>query len=127
MNKINDPNLNPLQKALKSFEEILTQPSNKFIIAGVIQNFEFTFELAWKSMQRYLRIQGVETASPNQVLRAAYKEKIILDLELWLTFLKKRNLSVHTYNEDVAEEVYETAKLLPAEIKKLLNNLKSNN
>lgn len=120
-----DPNLNPLKKALSSLRDILDQPRNKYIVAGVIQNFEFTFELAWKAMQRYLKLRGVETGSPNQVLRAAAKEGLILDLELWLNFLKSRNLTVHTYNEDVAEEVYETSKLLPEEIASLITKMES--
>lgn len=120
-----DPNLNPLKKALDSLEDILKQPHNKYIVAGVVQNFEFTFELSWKAMQRFLKLQGVETGSPNQVLRAAAQEGLIIDLELWLTFLKNRNLTVHTYNEDVAEEVYQAAKLLPSTVHKLITKLET--
>lgn len=118
-------NLKPLRKALSSLKEILAQPKDKFIVAGTIQNFEFTFELAWKAMQRFLKLKGVDTGSPNQVLRAAHKEGLIDDLELWLRFLKNRNLSVHTYNEDVAEEVYSTAILLPNEVDQLLPKLEN--
>ena len=58
------------------------------------------------------------------MLRAAHKERLIINLELWLKFLKERNLTVHTYNEDIADEVYEAAKQLPSEIRSLLEKLK---
>lgn len=118
-----DLNLGPLQKALMSLEDILEQPKNKYIVAGVVQNFAFTFELSWKAMQRYLKIQGVQTGSPNQVLRASKKEGLIEDLDLWLAFLKHRNLTVHTYNVEVAEEVYVMATQLPKEVRCLLDQL----
>lgn len=120
---LQEPDLNSLKKVLHSLEDILTQPQNKYIIAGVIHNFELTFGLSWKAMQCFLKLRGVDTGSPNQVLRASKKEGLIDDLELWMKFLKERNLTVHTYNENVAEEVYETAKLLPKEVRELLSKL----
>ena len=119
----NDFDLSPLQKALASLEEILQQPKNKFIVAGTVQNFEFTFELSWKAMQRFLKLRGVETGSPAQVLRSAFQEKLISDLDLWMDFLKKRNLTVHTYNQNVAEEVYQAALIFPISVKTLITKL----
>jgi len=119
----NDLNLVPLQKALMSLEDILEQPKNKYIVAGVVQNFKFTFDLSWKAMQRFLKMQGVPTGSPNQVLRAAKKEGFVEDLDLWLAFLKHRNLTVHTYNVEVAEDVYVMATQLPKEVRRLLGQL----
>lgn len=46
----------------------------KYLKAGIVQNFEFTFELTWKSMQRFLKRKGVQSASPNQVIRSAFAE-----------------------------------------------------
>jgi nucleotidyltransferase substrate binding protein (TIGR01987 family) len=74
-------------------------------------------------MQRRLKLRGVDTGSPSQVLRAAAKEGFIHDLDLWLEFLKMRNLTVQTYNVDVAEEVYGAAMKLPAEVDQLMQNL----
>jgi nucleotidyltransferase substrate binding protein (TIGR01987 family) len=118
-----DFDLRPLKTALASLQEILAQPKDKFIVAGTIQNFEFTFELAWKAMQRLLKIRGVDAASPTQVLRAAKQEGLVDSLEMWLEFLKARNLTVHTYNQKTAEEVYLQASRFPDEVIQLLSKL----
>lgn len=102
--------LKPLSLAVESFEEILKQPMNEFIRDGAIQRFEYTFELSWKSLQRLLKLRGVEAASPAQVIRASFGEGLIQNPDRWLGFLKSRNLTVHTYNQKVAEEVFKDAK-----------------
>lgn len=121
--------MSALEKAIKSLEDILTQPMNQYIRDGVIQRFEYTFELCWKFMQRVLKERGVEAGSPNQVLRASHKEGLIQDIDSWMNFLKSRNLTVHTYNQNTANEVYESAKkFLPyahATLKALKKNASS--
>jgi nucleotidyltransferase substrate binding protein (TIGR01987 family) len=120
-----DFDLNPIRKALASLKEILAQPKNKFIVAGTIQNFEFTFELAWKAMRRLLKLRGADLAIPMQVFRGATKEGLIQDIDVWTEFLKKRNLTVHTYNENTAEEVYQAAARFPQYVDELILKLSS--
>jgi nucleotidyltransferase substrate binding protein (TIGR01987 family) len=75
---------------------------------GVIAQFNLTFELSWKALQEVLRIHGVEGAdvgSPREILKLAYKVGFISDSATWLLMLKKRNLSVHVYNEEEADEL----------------------
>ena len=75
---------------------------------GVIGQFNFTFELAWKAVGEALRLHGVEgaaTGSPREILQLAYKFGFINDSEIWLLMLKKRNTSVHIYNEDEVDEM----------------------
>lgn len=70
---------------------------------GMIRQFNLTFELAWKALQEIMKMHGVEGASagsPREVLQLAYKIGFINDSEVWLLMLKKRNTSVHIYNED---------------------------
>ena len=122
-----DFDIGPLKKALASLEEILAQPANKFIVAGIVQNFEFTFELSWKAMQRFLKLRGVETGSPNQVFRAALKEGLIGDFTVWNEMLKMRNLTVHTYNEGTANEVHQAARRFPELVRALILRLQSQN
>ena len=74
----------------------------------MIAQFNLTFELSWKALQEVLRIHGVEGAdvgSPREILQLAYKVGFISDSESWLLMLKKRNSSVHVYNEDDADEL----------------------
>jgi nucleotidyltransferase substrate binding protein (TIGR01987 family) len=113
-----------LEKALLSLKEILEQPVNKYIRAGTIQCFEYTFELSWKMMQRVLKEQGIVTGSPMQAFREAEKTKLISNLNFWIEMLKQRNLTVHTYNEDTAEEVYNSIIHFPKKVDELIIRLK---
>ena len=75
---------------------------------GIIGKFNLTFELAWKALQEIMRIHSVEgaaTGSPREILQLGYKIGFINDSEVWLLMLKKRNTSVHIYNEDEVDEM----------------------
>ena len=94
-------------KVLKKADFELTF-ENEIYRTGVIAQFNLTFELSWKALQEVLRIHGVEGAdvgSPREILQLAYKVGFISDSESWLLMLKKRNSSVHVYNEDDADEL----------------------
>jgi len=71
---------------------------------GIIQSFEFTFELSWKTLKDYLESKGVVGLFPRDVIKEAFQNEIIKDGEVWLDMLAKRNLLVHTYDEKKAEE-----------------------
>ena len=75
---------------------------------GIIGQFNLTFELAWKALQEVMRKHSVEeasTGSPREILQLGYKIGFINDAEVWLLMLKKRNTSVHIYNEDEVDEM----------------------
>lgn len=116
--------LEPLLSALASLEDILKQPMDEYRRDGAIQRFEYTFELVWKTLQRALELEGVVAGSPKQVLQAAVKTGLITGLDIWVAFLKARNLSVHTYNRKIAEQVYLSATVFPPYVRDLLNKLK---
>ncbi|GHB54940.1 nucleotidyltransferase substrate binding protein [Persicitalea jodogahamensis] len=73
--------------------------------AGVIQVYEFTFELAWKTVKDYLEANEVLVSFPRDVIKAGFKYDL-LDGELWLDMLQKRNLMSHSYDEENAELAY---------------------
>lgn len=76
---------------------------NDIYRTGIIGQFNLTFELAWKALQEIMRLHSVEgaaTGSPREILQLGYKIGFINDSEVWLLMLKKRNTSVHIYNED---------------------------
>ena len=82
--------------------------SNDIYRTGIIGQFNLTFELAWKALQEIMRMHGIEeasTGSPREILQLAYKIGFISDSEVWLLMLKKRNTSVHIYNEDEVDEM----------------------
>lgn len=67
---------------------------------GVIQRFEYTFELAWKTLKDYMESQEVEAGFPREVIKKAFHYGLIEDGEIWMDMLEKRNLMAHTYNEE---------------------------
>ena len=81
---------------------------NEIYRTGVIAQFNLTFELAWKALQAVLRAHGAEDAeigSPREILQLGYKLGFVQDSAVWLAMLKKRNASVHIYDEDAIDEM----------------------
>lgn len=81
---------------------------NDIYRTGVIGQFNLTFELAWKALQAVLRehgAEGADTGSPREILQLGYKLGFVEDSAVWLTMLKKRNASVHIYDEDKIDEL----------------------
>lgn len=74
---------------------------------GVIQRFEFTWELAWKLLNDLLVAEGVhlDTVTPRSVLRAAFKARLISDGEAWMKALDARNRMSHTYDSNAVGRV----------------------
>lgn len=100
-------NFNNCLKVLKSADFELAN-DNEIYRTGVIGQFNITFELAWKALQAVLKIHGVEaaqTGSPREILQLGYKMGFVNDSAVWISMLKKRNVSVHIYNEDEIDEM----------------------
>lgn len=82
--------------------------NNDIYRTGMIGQFNLTFELAWKALQEILRLhgaEGVDTGSPREILQLGYKLGFVNDSAVWLLMLKKRNTSVHIYNEQEVDEM----------------------
>ena len=77
---------------------------------GIIQSFEFTFELSLKTMKDYLESQGVACQFPRDVIKQAFQYQLISAGEIWLDMLGKINLLSHTYDEKIASEAYRSIK-----------------
>lgn len=109
------------EKALKKLEEALAQPKDEFIRDSVIQRFEFTFELSWKTAKK---IMGTQSVGTKIVIREMAQQGLIDDPLIWFNYLEGRNLSVHTYKEELAERVYDLAASSIPDFKSLLQKLK---
>lgn len=73
---------------------------------GLIQRFEYTFELAWKTLQDLLVYKGyTDIVGPNPVLEQSLKDGYIKDEKGWRNMKKSRELTSHTYNSDTADEI----------------------
>jgi nucleotidyltransferase substrate binding protein (TIGR01987 family) len=85
--------------------------SNPLLYDGVIQRFEFTYELAWKLMKAYLEYEGIaEVNSPRGAFKEAYKAGLIFEGDIWIDMIGDRNLAAHTYNEEMAKAIYNRIK-----------------
>ena len=93
-----------LEDAVKSY---LAAPQDTLYRDGLIQRFEFTVELAWKSLREYLEDQGVVLAvvSPRAVLKEAYAAGVIDDADMWNAIISARNITSHVYDEATATEI----------------------
>lgn len=74
--------------------------------SGIIQIFEYSFELAWKTLKDYLKEADVEVNFPREVLKTAFSYDMIEDGDTWIDMLEKRNLMSHTYDRKNAELAY---------------------
>jgi nucleotidyltransferase substrate binding protein (TIGR01987 family) len=94
------------EKSLQRLKDIVQAERTVANRDSTVKRFEFTTELAWKVIQKFLRDQGILCRSPRECIREAFKFGLISDDERWLQMLEDRNLTVHTYNETTADEVY---------------------
>ena len=99
--------LGPLELALDSLEDILRQTMDEYRRDGAIQRFEYTYELSWKLLQRWVRLnvspEDAEPRTKKDLFRTAAKKQIIGDPESWFEFAEARNNVAHTYNEKNAK------------------------
>ena len=113
-----------LQKAIDSLEESLSVHKKyavgnnvaleRTLQAGVIQNFEFTYELCWKFMKRWLAESlgksSVDGLSRCALFRLSVEYSLIESVDSWMVFHRARNETSHTYDAKTALEVFDVAK-----------------
>ena len=95
-------------KTLRNLEEMnrVNPPYDVVVTAGLCSLFVQCFEQAWHAIKEYLTQKGwkeAETGSPRQILKISYQTGLIFDESGWLRALEERNLSAHTYNQEVAD------------------------
>lgn len=115
-----------LNKAVNRLEEALQEEVTDIIIDGILHRFEFSFELAWKTMKDYLEFQGLVTnlGSPRETIKEAFSAGLIEDGEIWIKIMLARNSLSHLYDEETSREIYEEIKsIFILEFKKLISKL----
>jgi nucleotidyltransferase substrate binding protein (TIGR01987 family) len=124
-------NLASLEKALSSLNVALALPKDDIVRDSVIQRFEYTYELSWKFLKRFLELDltksEVDTLNRRELFRIATEKGYISDPKMWFAFHESRNITSHTYNELVAEQVYLLAKSFAPVCAELLARLKLKN
>ncbi len=135
--------LNSLERAVGALEEAvaethdqramgrLSEVQRRIFIAGVIQSFEFTYELSWKFIKRWLDMNVgavyVDGVSRRELFRIAAEQRLIDEVEVWWDHHQTRNLTSHVYDEEVALEVFERATRFLVDAQSLLSRLRARN
>jgi nucleotidyltransferase substrate binding protein (TIGR01987 family) len=84
------------------------RPLSELEQQGLIQSFEYTHELAWNVLKDFLEDQGLKNLyASKDSTREAFKRGLIQNGEVWMDMIKSRNISSHTYNQDIAREIAE--------------------
>ena len=101
-----------LKKALQQLENAVniarTKELSELEKQGVIQAFEFTHELAWNVIKDYFEYQGeTDIHGSRNATRLAFQRGIVVDGHVWMEMIESRNKTSHTYNEEIAEEIYQ--------------------
>ena len=81
--------------------------------ASLIKHFEFCYELSWKFMKRYIEMDGGnsgEIVSRKDLFRVSKELHLITDFQAWVKYTRDRNRTSHLYDEDTANEVFQTAR-----------------
>ncbi len=136
--------LSSLESAVSSMEETLARSEDRELMrrldrvtqdairAGVIQHFEVVYELSWKFIQRWVRLNGsVEEANHprtrRELFRLAAELGLVADPAKWFKYGDARNRTVHTYNERDAASVYKLSKAFVRDARQLLDRLQAAN
>ena len=118
-----DINIKLLEQAFERLKKFMQNNTTEQEQAGIVQAFEYCYELSWKIIKRVLSSKGIEVNSPKDTFREAGRNKIIEDVKKWFMFLETRNLTVHTYNVKILEEVMKIIPEFKDELELLINKL----
>ena len=131
MTSVSPFNLEPLEKAVQQLEkgpeQFAVVPEDELARDGVIQRFEYTIDLCWKFLQRYLKdIAQVDDATirTKDLFREAARVRLIPDATTWIAHYEARNETSHTYNAEVASRVIARARMSAGDARHLLEALR---
>lgn len=136
--------LSPLFNAINSLQDALNIVANKAwfseqivavqntLIAGVIQNFEFVYEISIKMIKRQLEVDAaspeeIDHADFRDILRTAAEKGLISNVDAWFKYRLMRNITSHTYNHNKAQQVYEGTLEFIKDAQVLLKKLEARN
>ena len=97
--------LNRFIIAIEIENDIKNEGFSDIYLDLIVKRFEFTYEMAWKSLKRYLEFLGFEPKSPRGTFKEAYSQDILKDENIWLDMIEQRNLSSHIYDEYQINEI----------------------
>lgn len=132
MENVLEYSLNKLKNANQKLKEGIEQAKDELDKDGVIQRFEFTFELLWKALKIYLEYQGILVKTPRDSFVEAFRIDLISDEKIFLDMLEDRNNTSNIYDKETSEKIFnrikknyqtEIAKVIELLNKSLINAL----
>jgi nucleotidyltransferase substrate binding protein (TIGR01987 family) len=113
------------------FMNTLDEVARNAVKAGVVQHFEFTYELCWKFIKRWLETNispaVADGVTRRELFRLGAENRLIDDVEQWMRYHEARNLTSHIYEPEIAERVYNTAHGFARDAARLLAALEARN
>ena len=104
---MNSNKLANFAKVVDNLKSILKEATTPIVRDAAIKRYELCYELAWKAVQEALRTEGLEVCkSPKSCFQQAFQQGWIEDEETFIEMIARRNLTTHTYNDNLAEEIY---------------------
>ena len=132
-----EKSVSSMQRALRYFEtrmldeDSVSPEEREILVCGVVQNFEFTYEVCWKFMRRWLEANlGIGTTSAatrKQLFRLAFESQLIRDVDAWFRYHELRNLTSHTYDMKIALEICSEAQGFVKDAADLLDAIEKRN
>lgn len=126
MKDVLEYSLKKLKDAYQRLEEGVKQAKDELDKDGVIQRFEFTFELLWKALKLYLEYQGIIVKTPRESFVEAFRINLVDDEKIFLDMLEDRNNTSHIYDKATSEKIFNRIKKnYLSEIAKIIDLLKA--
>jgi len=135
--------LSSLQKAVSALNSVLAKSDDALFMsslddvarnaikAGVIQHFEFTYELCWRFIKRWLETNiapaVADGVTRRELFRLGAENRLLENVEQWMRYHEARNLTSHIYQPEIAERVYNTAHEFAPDAARLLAALEARN
>jgi len=97
--------LEKYESAVNRYEEFKSEGFGDVYLDLIVKRFEFTYEMSWKALKRYLEFLGFEVKNPRQAFKEGYSQQILDEEYVWLDMIEQRNLSSHIYDEFEISEI----------------------
>jgi len=135
-----DFNISSLKKASESFYKSLDYAQKKekkglknldeyefeTVRSSVIQHFEIVYELCWKTMQRFIKLEEDESVrifTRKDIFRLSAQKGLIHNFDNWINYHEARNKTTHLYDEKIANDVYEIIKIFKNDLKLFIQTM----
>ena len=99
--------LHQFKKAIDNLDNVMQESKSDIVRDAAIKRYEICYELAWKSIQEFLKNEGLEICkTPKKCFKEGFQQELISNEEGFSAMVENRNLTTHTYDDNLAESIY---------------------